>query len=356
MPEGHTLHRLARALGDRFAGAPVRAASPQGRFSAGAALLDGTVPVTAEAIGKHLVVGVAPAADLEPERFLRVHLGLYGSWRFLDLDGGGAVIGAPRRVDDRGEDAETGPGGIPAPGPNVRLRLRTTDAIADLTGPAACEVITAAEVDALADRIGPDPLRDDADPARFLAKVARTSTAIGALLMDQSVIGGVGNIYRAEVLFRAGLDPAMPGRELTRGMARGLWTDLVGLMRYGARTGRIVTTEPEHRDLHAQIRERVRTRQNGDEDPDVVPREKSFYVYHRQGLPCRVCGREVLVRELAGRSLYWCGRCQTPRRRRRTLETVFAAEPPPASATRAAGARAGGDVGTGSGEGVRTAS
>jgi formamidopyrimidine-DNA glycosylase len=45
--------------------------------------------------------------------------------------------------------------------------------------------------------------------------------------------------------------------------------------------------------------------------PGAVPADQAFYVYHRDGLPCRVCGTPVLVKELAGRNLFWCPACQT---------------------------------------------
>ena len=53
------------------------------------------------------------------------------------------------------------------------------------------------------------------------------------------------------------------------------------------------------------------TRQNTDGSPGAVPSDQAFYVYHRDGLPCRVCGSPVLVKELAGRNLFWCPACQT---------------------------------------------
>ncbi|MGO2821923.1 MAG: zinc finger domain-containing protein, partial [Brachybacterium tyrofermentans] len=116
--------------------------------------------------------------------------------------------------------------------------------------------------------------------------------------------------------------------DLTRGMVEGIWEDLVPLMEYGARTGRIVTTQPEHRDIEARILERSRgTRQNGDEDPDVVPREKSFYVYHRQTLPCRACGTVIRSADMAARTVFWCPRCQSVRTRRATWTREHPAAP-----------------------------
>ena len=279
----------------------------------------------AEAAGKHLLLAFTPGSDVEAgapvTRYVHVHLGLYGSWTFAGEEGfaSAPAIGAPRlRVGER-EDALGG--GEPwrdiVPRETVRLRIVGPRGLADLTGPTACEELDAAGRQAVLDRLGPDPLREDAEPERFVQRVLRSRTAIGTLLMDQSVVAGIGNIYRAELLFRARLDPTVPGRDLSEGMVRGLWEDLVPLIRYGARTGRIVTTQPEHRQIEARIVERSRgTRQNGDEDPTVVPREESFYVYHRQTLPCRLCGTTVRSGEMAGRTVFWCPRCQTRRVRR----------------------------------------
>lgn len=336
MPEGHTVHRLAAALWAGFGHQRVRTSSPQGRF-AEAADLDGWVLADAEAVGKHLFLAFVPDDSVEPgapvTRYVRVHLGLYGSWTFAG-DGGFSsahAIGAPRvRVGEQEQELRGDPGGDGAvgpctgeqwrtimPRPTTRLRIVGPHGLADLTGPTACEVVDAAGRQAVIDRLGPDPLRADADPGRFVDRVLGSRTAIGVLLMNQDVIAGIGNIYRAEVLFRARLDPSVPGRDLTRGMVEGLWEDLVPLMEYGARTGRIVTTQPEHRDIEARIVERSRgTRQNGDEDPHVVPREKSFYVYHRQTLPCRLCGTAIRSADMAARTVFWCPRCQGVRSRR----------------------------------------
>src|SRR5699024_10552783 len=193
------------------------------------------------------------------------------------------------------------------PRPTVRLRMTGPRGLADLTGPAACELLDRPGPQAILDRLGPDPLRQDDDPSRFVRAVRRSRTTIGAQLMNQQVVAGIGNIYRAELLFRARLDPFVPGRDLAPGMLEGIWEDLTALMEYGARTGRIVTTDPEHRDIEARIIERSRgTRQNGDEDPHVIPREKSFYVYHRQSLPCRLCGTRIRSQDLAARTVFWC--------------------------------------------------
>lgn len=265
-------------------------------------------------------------------RWLRVHLGLYGAWTFAGDPGADVVhaIGAPRRrvsETDRtttldGVEASDGPWAPPAPRGQVRVRIASAHAVADLTGPTACEVITGPERATVLGRLGPDPLRDDADPEAFVAALTRSRSSVALQLMNQAVLAGVGNIYRAESLFRARLAPATPGTAVPRETALDLWADLVGLMRDGARVGAIVTTRPEDRGAvpaaeggaptePASRRRRRRTLQNTDGQRDAVPSDEAFYVYHRDGLPCRVCGTTVARADLGGRTLFWCPRCQS---------------------------------------------
>ncbi|PRC62643.1 DNA glycosylase, partial [Mycobacterium sp. ITM-2017-0098] len=69
------------------------------------------------------------------------------------------------------------------------------------------EVIAEPDIADLVARLGPDPLRRDADPELAWRRIAKSRRPIGALLMDQSVISGVGNVYRSELLFRHRIDP-----------------------------------------------------------------------------------------------------------------------------------------------------
>lgn len=262
VPEGHTIHRLARDHLARFGGVAVEAVSPQGRFTDGAALIDGTVLERADAYGKHLFLGF-PA-----ERWLHVHLGLYGAWTFGDLP-------------------------APAPRGALRLRLSGNGSYADLRGAPTCELVTATEKALLTARLGPDPLRPRPDPEPAWARISRSRAPLGQLVMDQSVVAGVGNVYRAEVLFRARLSPFLPGHALTRADFDAMWADLVAVMKSGLRSGRIVTTLPVHRTRRPR-----------------VPVEDAHYVYRRTGLPCRVCGTPVTAEVMAGRNLFWCPACQ----------------------------------------------
>ncbi len=278
MPEGHTLHRLAGELTATFGGRVVEASSPQGRFAGSAALVDGQVLVGAEAWGKHLFV------EFPDDRFVHVHLGLYGKF-----------------------DVYADVPAVPEPVGQVRLRLATDTAYADLRGATVCELLSRAERDVVVARSGPDPLRADADPGIAWERIRRSKAPIGGLLMDQTVLAGVGNVYRAEVLFRHRMDPYRPGNTLRVGQWRAIWDDLVELMQEGVRTGRIDTVRPAH--LPEAMGRPPRRDDHGGE----------VYVYRRNGMPCHVCGRAVRTAELLGRNLFWCSQCQR-RYRSRALQ------------------------------------
>jgi endonuclease VIII len=264
VPEGHTLHRLAREQQRLFGGTVVGASSPQGRFAAGAAIIDGQEFRRAEAYGKHLLQHYAGGP------ILHVHLGLYGKFA-------------------------TGTGAPPPPRGALRLRL-TNDAVwTDLRGATACELVTPADVETLIGRLGPDPLRRRADPARAFQRIGRSRTPMAALLMDQQVVAGIGNVYRAELLYRHRIDPFRPGRTLPAEVWDDMWTDLGQLMRVGVRTGRIVTVRQADRPRRGRL---------------TAP--ESVYVYRRAGMPCRVCGTEIRTRVFVGRNLFWCPSCQAP--------------------------------------------
>ena len=269
MPEGHTIHRLARTHRRRFVGREVAVSSPQGRFEHGAELVDGRTLRATDAHGKHLFHVYAD--DL----VVHVHLGLYGKF-----------------TQHLGEVTE--------PRGQVRMRMVGPDAWADLRGAIACEVLTEGEVATLRDRLGADPLRTDTDPESAWRRISRSRAPLATLLMDQSVIAGVGNVYRAEVLFRHGLDPLLPGRELGRERWEAVWTDLVALLADGVRRGAIDTVTDSHRHASCDHEAGARGRSCG----------RAVYVYRRTGQPCLVCGTAVERRTHAARNLFWCPGCQ----------------------------------------------
>ncbi|MEU4618062.1 Fpg/Nei family DNA glycosylase [Streptomyces umbrinus] len=267
MPEGHTIHRLAEDYLAGFGGRRAHVTSPQGKFTDAAALLNGTELTTAEAHGKHLFL------RFESEDWIHIHLGLFGKVNF---------------------------GTTPAPPPTdtVRLRLANDTTYVDLRGPTTCTLITDAEKQAIHARLGPDPLREDAEPARAYSRVSRSRSTIAALLMDQKIIAGVGNVYRAEVLFRHGIDPYRAGKDITAAEWDAIWADLVALMREGVRNNRIDTVRPEH-----EPEAMGRPPRKDDHGGEV-------YVYRRANLPCLICGGEIRTADLAARNLFWCPTCQ----------------------------------------------
>ena len=242
MPEGHTLHRLALDHAALFAGRRVRVSSPQGRFP-DAVEVDGLRFVGADAWGKHLF------HTYEDERIVHVHLGLYGKFT-------------------------THPVPPPEPRPTCRMRVVGEEAAIDLVGATRCALVSPMERDAVVERLGPDPIRRDADPERAWRALQRRRIPVGQALMDQSVIAGVGNVYRAEALFAHRIDPMLPANELDRERFDALWKTLVRLLRKGVRENRI----------------------------------SGRRVYKQDA--CHECGTAIRRWDLAGRWAYACPTCQ----------------------------------------------
>lgn len=280
MPEGHTVHRTANAFWDAFRGTEVTVDSPQGRFAAGAVLVSGATLAKARAIGKQLFLDFS-SGDSETLT-IRIHLGIYGKWTWRSF----------ASVDEMREFLRE-----PAVG-EVRARfygsaVRGGAVLAELRGPTVCELLAPAEVAAVARRLGPDPLNPDARGIEFLRfrdRVQGSTKSIGLLLMDQSVISGIGNVYRAELLFRAGIDPYTPGNRLSVEQIHSLWKDAVALLKVGVKTGYMIT------------RNELFTK-----NPDKTTRN---FVYKRENQPCRVCANSVSIAIEGGRKLYWCANCQ----------------------------------------------
>jgi endonuclease-8 len=269
MPEGHTIHRLARDHSRDFAGQALALSSPQGRFAAGARRLDGRTLERVEAYGKHLFYW------FEGDRVMHVHLGLYGKFR------------RHRRP-------------VPEPRGAVRVRAIGRDAAFDLNGPTACETLDPAGRDRIATRLGQDPLRSDADPEIARRRILRSRAAIGRMLLDQSVIAGVGNIFRAEALFLCGLHPEREGRSLTGDQFDDLWNRLTDMLRVGVRYNRIITTDP---DEVGRPRSRMR-------------RDERVHIYKKHR--CPRCDARVRAWDVGGRTVHACPRCQPkPRSPRR---------------------------------------
>ncbi len=276
MPEGHTIHRHARLQRRLLRGEVVQAWSPQGRFDDGAARLDGGQLAEVEAWGKHLLYHWADADGTRTGDVLHVHLGLFGKFRTLHPREDGSVL-------------------PPTDGTRLALQVLSTGSVLYLAGATIVEIVTPADIPAIVDRLGPDPLRRDADPDRFVAALRRRSVPIATALLDQAAIAGIGNVYRAEMLFRAGIHPSVPASALTEAQAKGLWDDAVGLLTLGERSGRIVTVEP------ADVGRTQRSR---------LPRDLQRYVYKRHDRPCHRCGTPIVSFVPRTRTVWCCPTCQ----------------------------------------------
>lgn len=252
MPEGHTIHRLAREMGE-LRSRTLRAASPQGRFVEGAAAVDGAALVQAEAYGKHLLLHLSTGDSVH------VHLGMQGKW-FRSTD----PAAPPLR--------------------QVRLRLATDDVAWDLIAPSTCELLDPTRVADLLSRLGPDPLCPDTDPREAVQALGSAAGAIGAVLLDQAVVAGIGNVFRSEALHAVGIAPRRPASIMTEPELLDLWAVVKRMMSRAVEDGRIVTVDgPDRLSL-----------------PDSEARK----VYKQER--CRDCGATVVTERVGGRTAYHC--------------------------------------------------
>jgi endonuclease VIII len=262
MPEGHTIHRAAKAQHKLFAQKLVEVTSPQGRFSESAALLSGQTFVKAEAYGKHLFHWWSNGS------VVHIHLGLFGKFRVQKTE---------EPEPPRGE---------------IRMRMVASEATLDLSGPTMCAIVTEDDRDRVIDRLGPDPLRADADPELFYRRVAKSPARIGTLLMDQAVTAGIGNVYRAEALFVNAIHPERVGKSLSSDEREALWATMVSMLNDGVKSGRIITVDQSELDIPRS----------------KLKRGDANYVYHRSN--CFRCNTAVQRWDLQGRWCYACPTCQ----------------------------------------------
>jgi endonuclease VIII len=262
MPEGHLLHRFAHLHREHLGGRAISASSPQGRFAEAAARIDGRVLDEVEAYGKHLF-----------HRFdgstVHIHLGRQGTLLWL-------------------------PAPPPAPRTSVRLRMSADAGAADLIAPLRCELGEVGLRDRVVSGLGPDPLRADADPDQVWSGLQATGRAVGAALLDQSLVAGIGNVLRAELLNLTGVHPETPASSIDRATFDALWRTTVDVMTTAVEEGRIITRRPA-----------------GATPADLDEIEGRF-VYKRD--TCGRCGTPVEGLTLANRAINACPVCQ-PRQR-----------------------------------------
>ncbi len=263
MPEGHTIHKIAKDHSKLLVDETLEVSSPQGPFAAHAERVDGAVLERIYPYGKHLFYEWS-TGDVG-----HVHLGLFGKYTVYATD-------EP-----------------PEPRGAVRMRLTAPNATIDLNGPTACTVDEPESRDKILKRLGPDPIHRGAKPDVMYEKMSRSTRTIGELLLDQSVIAGVGNVYRAEILFVNNIHPRRPGKECDPAELEAIWTTAQGMLRAGVKDGRILT---------------VSRSESGVPRGQRIPRSEATYAYKRD--ECLRCGAEISRADMANRTVYWCPTCQ----------------------------------------------
>jgi endonuclease-8 len=266
MPEGHTIARIALDHSKLLVGREVRVSSPQGRFSADAARVDGATLSGLTGYGKHLFYRWSTG------EVGHVHLGLFGKFR---------VQRTPESPEPIGQ---------------VRMRLQTEPGddrddyvTIDLAGPTACTIDPPTVRKEILARLGPDPIRRGSKPDAMIQRISRSNRGIGDLLMDQSVVAGIGNVYRAEALFVAGIHPLRPGTDCEPAELEALWATAQGMLRRGVKDNRIITVDREDLGIAPNAR---------------ITRAEATYAYKRDR--CLLCGDEIRRIQIANRTCYYC--------------------------------------------------
>lgn len=265
MPEGHKTHFIARVHTQQFAGEKLKVTSPQGRFAIDAKKVSGKFLDRVEAVGKHLFY------VFDSGQMINVHLGRYGKYRDL-------------------------PSPPPAPVGQVRMRINGDQGTVDLTGPTTCRVIDDETRSQIESKLGPDPLASTGSATKRKKQVwesfTKSNKPIGALLLDQSIIAGVGNIFRAEVLFETKLNPEISGVELSKDSFNAMWNSLTKMMKVGLKYGKIVSVTAKEAGMPVA----------------KIEGEDRFRVYGKDR--CPRCNAKIATIDVASRKLYLCRRCQ----------------------------------------------
>ncbi len=148
------------------------------------------------------------------------------------------------------------------------------------------------EIHPLLAGLGPEPLSDDFDGDHLFARSRGRSAPVKTFLMDQAVVVGVGNIYAAEALFRAGISPLREAGKVSRDRYQALAGAVKAILAHAIARG------------GTTLRDFI--------NPDGAPGyfEQELLAYGRGGEPCPRCGRPMKQAMIGQRASVWCGRCQ----------------------------------------------
>ena len=223
-----------------------------------------------ESRGKALIV------HFEGGRSVYTHNQLYGRWY---------VVGAGKTPSTRRQ---------------LRFGVETADKRALLYSASDIEVLDRLEMDRhpFLARLGPDALDPEVTADRIEARLddrAFRGRQLGAVLLDQGFVAGLGNYLRSEILFFAGVAPERRARELTPDRRRRLAEQVLEVTRRAYRTGGITVEDELDRALKGE---------------GLTRRARRHHVFARAGRPCRRCGAAIGKQSSAGRRAYVCPRCQ----------------------------------------------
>ena len=284
MPEGDTIHRAAATLQRAIGGQVVtrfESVLPKLTRVDADAPLRGRIVERVEARGKHLLIWFS--GDL----VLRTHMRMNGSWHIY-------------RPGERWQ----------RPHRDMRIVIETAAMHAVAFTVPVAEFITSHELanhDVVAG-LGPDPLADTFRAEDAIERIqAHIDVEIADVLLDQTVISGIGNVYKSEVLFGARVNPFTPAGQLTREQLAQIVAVATRFMRANVVSG-FSRTNADARGGGGIVTYAGMRRTTGRADPSA-----RLWVYGRGGKPCRRCGTPI-SRQKQGpfaRSTYWCPRCQS---------------------------------------------
>jgi endonuclease VIII len=274
VPEGDTIFRAAAALHRALAGRVVTGFDTRVAHLARVhddESLVGRVVERCESVGKHLLIWFGG------DRILRTHMRMSGSWHLYRV---GEAWQRPAR--------------------DMRVRIDTDVWVAVAFNVPVAEFLQARDLprSRALSTLGPDLLSPAFDREEALTRLATAGARpIAEALLDQRIVAGIGNVFKSEVLFLAGIHPDRPAHAVTADERARILDTAVPLMRGNTGTGagaEIVT----YRGLRRTTRQ--------------ARGEENLWVYGRAGRPCRRCGApiESAKRGLDARATYWCPRCQ----------------------------------------------
>lgn len=262
MPEGDTIHRAATRLKALLDGQVIQHAESQWLGEAAAKSLESRTIQAVTARGKHLLM------TLDDGRVIHSHMGMTGSWH----------IYRPGELWQK-------------PAHRAAIWLECPETCVVCFSPKQLEILTATAIrrhDYL-NRLGPDLLASPATDEEVLTRFRQSdNTPIGQAVMNQTIVSGIGNVYKSEVLFALRINPLTP----VRGLSDAQILELVAK-----------ATDMMSRNLKGRPRT---TRYSLDAG--------RFYAYGRSGKPCYTCGTPIeLIRQGdLGRTTYFCPQCQVP--------------------------------------------